>query len=85
MQQKRVRCADCRFVRVDTTYCEDWVDRALLGDDWVDTSPEDDWIPYECGNCESEYFRSLVNVSVDGDKLDEIIWAGCEHGERKVA
>ena len=84
--QKHIHCAECRFARVDETYCEDWIDKALLGDDYADDYvPSDDWTAYECGNRQSEYFRALLNVSKDGDKLPLITWAGCKHGERMVA
>jgi hypothetical protein len=74
-------------VRVDETYREDWVDKALFGEDYEDdlVLEDDGWVPYECGNRKSEYFRSLLNVSEDGDKQDTITWTGCIHGERMVA
>ncbi len=51
----------------------------------VDKSASDkDWTAYECGNPESEYHKSLINISEDGKKHKRISWSGCEHGERKV-
>lgn len=43
-----------------------------------------DWTAYECGNPKSEYHRSLINISVNGDKHKRMSWFGCEHGEMKV-
>jgi len=91
MAQKHIRCAECRFARADETYGENLVNKILFGNDWInelccpEMILEDDWVAYECGNRNSEYFRSLLNVSVDGDKLPNITWTGCEHGERKVS
>ncbi len=51
----------------------------------TDKSASDkDWTAYECGNPKSEYHKSLVNISENGDKHKRISWSGCEHGERKV-
>ena len=51
----------------------------------IDKSASDkDWNAYECGNPKSEYHKSLINISENGDKHKRISWSGCEHGERKV-
>lgn len=42
------------------------------------------WNAYECGNTRSEYHKSLLNVTQNGDKQYRITWAGCEYGERGV-
>ena len=41
---------------------------------------ERNWTAYECGNCMSEYYRSLLNIRIDGGKLPWIAWRGCELG-----
>jgi hypothetical protein len=51
----------------------------------VDESASDKhWTAYECGNPKSEYHKSLINISEDGNKHKRISWSGCQHGERKV-
>jgi hypothetical protein len=35
----------------------------------------------ECGNQHSEYYRALLNVTVDGDTQSRITWGGCPLGE----
>ena len=42
------------------------------------------WTAYACTNPESEYFGSLLNVTVDGKKQDRITWTGCESMRKKV-
>jgi len=41
---------------------------------------ERNWTAYECGNSMSEYFRALLNITLNGNKLQWIAWSGCEHG-----
>ena len=43
---------------------------------------EKGWTAYECGNRKSEYYKALVNVSLDGDMLRRVTWKGCPCGER---
>ncbi|MGI6435575.1 MAG: hypothetical protein ACOX0F_09460 [Syntrophomonadaceae bacterium] len=51
----------------------------------IDESASDrNWKAYECGNPESEYHKSLINISENGDKHKRISWSGCDQGERKV-
>jgi hypothetical protein len=51
----------------------------------IDESASDKhWTAYECGNPKSEYHKSLINISENGDKHKRISWSGCQHGERKV-
>jgi len=50
----------------------------------VDKKASDkNWTAYECGNPKSEYHKSLLNVTVNGNKLTRISWSGCAYGERK--
>jgi len=42
------------------------------------------WAAYQCANAASEYHKSLLNVSPNGDKQTEITWSGCKHGKRRV-
>ena len=46
---------------------------------------EKKWTAYQCGNHKSKYHRSLVNVSINGNRSTKISWSGCVVGERKVA
>ena len=39
------------------------------------------WTAFECGNSKSEYFRCLLNITYNGDKLHNIEWPGCESGK----
>ena len=39
------------------------------------------WTAYESGNRDSEYYRSLLNITPSGEKLTWITWKGCVWGE----
>jgi hypothetical protein len=39
------------------------------------------WVAVECGNCESEFYKALLNVTSDGYKQADITWRGCEQGK----
>lgn len=41
------------------------------------------WTAYECGNSHSEYHKSLLNVTPNGEKQERISWSGCSFGERR--
>jgi hypothetical protein len=47
-----------------------------------DLASEGNWIAYECGNRDSEYYRCLLNISENGAKHQHITWSGCAHGMR---
>jgi len=49
-----------------------------------ETASDKHWTAYECGNPKSEYHKSLINISEDGNKHKRISWSGCQHGERMV-
>ena len=38
------------------------------------------WKAVQCTNPDSEYHRSLLNVTVNGDKQTAITWSGCAEG-----
>ena len=40
------------------------------------------WPAIECGNKKSMYYKALLNVNINGNKLSRITWGGCERGER---
>jgi len=42
---------------------------------------EGKWTAYECGNRDSDYYRALLNVTVNGGKQDKVTWRGCDVGE----
>jgi hypothetical protein len=60
----KIRCSQCRFVRVDGK------------------ASEKGWTAYECGNSKSEYHKSLLNVTPNGERQAHITWAGCVHGQK---
>jgi len=39
-----------------------------------------DWTAYTCSKRESEYYRALLNVNINGSKLEKITWKGCPCG-----
>jgi hypothetical protein len=41
------------------------------------------WAAIECGNPDSEFYKSLLNVSINADMQTYITWSGCKEGERK--
>ena len=45
---------------------------------------ENEWTAHECGNPDSEFYKALLNVRSDGEKLKRISWIGCTLGERRV-
>ena len=42
------------------------------------------WTAFECGNLESPYSHSLLNVTPHGNKLKGVTWGGCVYGVGKV-
>jgi hypothetical protein len=45
------------------------------------TCREKNWIAYECGNPESVYYTTLLNITPEGNTQSRITWKGCELGE----
>lgn len=43
-----------------------------------------EWTAYECGNPRSEYYKALLNVTPDGERLRNISWPGCLEGRVKA-
>jgi predicted nucleic-acid-binding Zn-ribbon protein len=43
-----------------------------------------EWVGMECRNKESPYYKALLNVSYGGDRLSDVVWKGCEFGERRA-
>lgn len=39
------------------------------------------WVAYECGNVESEFYKSVLNVTAGGGMVDDIPWGGCGFGK----
>ena len=39
------------------------------------------WTAYKCGNKESEFYGSLLNVTYNGNELKEVCWIGCKCGK----
>jgi len=46
-----------------------------------DVSEYNSWTAFECGNKNSPFYRSLLNITIDGDTLPMITWQGCEAGQ----
>jgi len=42
------------------------------------------WGAVQCGNQNSEYYHSLLNISESGHKLQRVSWKGCKLGERRA-
>ena len=42
------------------------------------------WKAVQCVCSVSPYQYSLLNVTINGDKLKRVSWSGCEHGKRRV-
>jgi len=57
------------------------IDCRFLREDAASSSMH--WKALECGNFDGEYYKSLLNVSSDGDKRNHITYSGCEDGELK--
>ena len=47
-----------------------------------ETTNEVGWCGIMCSNPESEYYKSLLNTSKDGNKLDKVTWGGCPKHEK---
>jgi hypothetical protein len=41
------------------------------------------WTAFQCNCKNSEYYKSLLNVSNQGAMLDKISWSGCSEGVAK--
>jgi hypothetical protein len=54
------------------------------GTDEICPKQEVKWAAYECGCGESEYFKALLNVTLNGDRQLRVTWGGCENGERRA-
>lgn len=48
------------------------------------TASDKNWTAYECSNSMSEYHKSLLNITPEGDRNRRVSWFGCSQGERKV-
>jgi hypothetical protein len=55
---------------------------------WVKSKNEErrrvTWTGVECGNPDSDYFKALLNIDVEGNRQIRVTWPGCRHGERRV-
>ena len=45
------------------------------------TASEKKWTAYECGNCASDYYKSLLNVNRAGAMQPKMVWPGCKWGK----
>jgi len=41
------------------------------------------WAAVECANPDSEFHRSLLNVTANGGMQDRVTWSGCDRGVRR--
>ncbi len=41
------------------------------------------WAAVECGSNRSEYYKSLLNVSINGRMQKRVTWSGCYCGKRR--
>jgi hypothetical protein len=105
-ENKHIRCADCRYVRLDKA-ASDYSQKRCKGCEFNikctcrkkvcicgkgckyrktdDVCPKQElkWAAYECGCFDSEYFKALLNVGINGHRMKRVAWSGCEYGERR--
>jgi len=77
---ERVRCAECCYARPDAVAPGNgyvWI----MGSDGKYRKAQ--WSGIECGCADSDYFKSLLNVSITGDRQQRVTWSGCDCGERR--
>ena len=43
------------------------------------------WTAYVCGNENSEYYKTFLNVSANGDEQKRVTFGGCKHGRKRVS
>ena len=65
-----IKCISCKYTRKDLTQHE-----KIKGEDWYGI---------ECSNPDSEFYKSLLNVTPGGTPLKRVSWSGCRYGERRA-
>jgi len=48
-----------------------------------ESASEKGWTAYECNNRSSNYHKSLLNVTPNGERQSFISWRGCGDGRAK--
>jgi len=71
---KHVRCAECRYAVVNETISEYPQKKRKLK-----------WVDIQCACTYSEYHRSTLNVSPNGNSQNFVSWGGCKHGKKRDA
>lgn len=87
-----IRCADCCFTAVDHNVseysqrhcgkCERKETCDIRNTDKHCDKQTLKWAAIQCSCVESEYCRSLLNVTRNGEMVDEVIWTGCASGQK---
>jgi len=82
----RKHCKDCAFDSGCTCRkyeCKCGGGCELKATDAICSMQEIKWPAVQCTCPDSEYHRSLLNITQSGDMLEDIIWSGCACGERR--
>ena len=89
----QIRCAECRYTAADANAseytqkrcgkCERRENCEIKKTGGICDKQILKWAAIQCACADSEYHRSLLNVTTDGSQLDFISWSGCEYGERR--
>jgi len=77
------RCKECEFdenCTCNKKNCKCGKGCKLKNTDIVCSKQTLLWKAIQCANPDSEYHRSLLNVTPSGDKQDRITWNGCVEG-----
>ena len=81
-KHKKIPCAQCRYAR-PATHVHVAEDDEMSAGRANGKRPRIKLIDIECGNSDSEFYRSLLNIASNGNREDSILWGGCDHGKGK--
>jgi hypothetical protein len=65
-----IRCISCKYKAEVDTFTRIWCD------------PKG-WKPIMCNRRDSDCFGSWLNITTDGEALEQVTWKGCEYGEQR--
>ncbi len=80
---KQTHCAGCRFASIDPKAPGNGIMKVRNRRKGVYRSIL--WQGVECDNPGSEYYKALLNVNPEGQRMQKITWPGCPHGKRMDA
>jgi len=81
INKNHIRCINCKFTRKDPDAPGNGL--MTVKNKYTGEKTTVEWYGIECGNCHSEYYKALLNVSINGDRQMSVTWSGCEYGERR--